>query len=530
MPFFCIGQNLSFLPVSNTGTSGSSLVHIAKTDNGMRVFTKEATTCGKLSMTGPEETNFNQLYVLDYDLDGKMIGEKKYILSQAAFPAGSYTFKKGRITYGTNEDVVGYDQLVGMYPSLAKVNYIDNENRKFPQTFYKSKLKKNFSGRIIGHESAQYNKKAEAPAKETKKGRGLVKLSGISVNSLLGNSDIYDETASEKLDWEDSYKDASKKSYWLSEYDAACQKTGKIIAYQAYDDNDVDENRLKQKEFVLFEGDGSISKTIDAANGKQWKVIGKASNTKFKDGIGSLQSISIGEVEAYHKKKNPTASKKTMRIQNLTSDGNLAYDHSIELPFDYGALDTLILTDNGKTFVSGSLKKGPYFVVSCDKENCKTTLLGNEDKFYGKAKDMISTKQGDFAIYLRGKSNFHVFPLSDGAVEPTSIPVKSNEVINANFDYFESDQGVIFAFKDSSLGINKFKWEMTHVQLFQYKDSQLVPISNFDEDQFVLGKEKAYNKNKFIEFGGDVYMLGRVFKKDDKGTLRNSNTLAKLKL
>ena len=530
LPFFCIGQNLSFFPVTNDGSSGSDLVHIAKKGDGMRVFTKEASTCGKLTMNGPEETKFNQFYVMDYDADGNMTKKKKYIMYKYEFPSGTYTFKKGRITYGTNEDVVTYDQLVEMYPTLETVDRIDRENRKYPHTFYEAELKKNFSSRIIGYESTQFVKKDNPQSKEPKKGKVLGKLTGVSLTNLLGSPDIYDKIDAYEHDWKDSYKDAQKKSYWLSEFDASCQKTGNIITYQAYDDNDDDTNRFKQKEIVVFGSDGSIVKTLDAGDGKQWKTIAKAKNTEFNDGVGTLKSISIGEVEAFHKKKNPSASKKNLRIQNINSNGEVAYNHTIELPFDFGALDTLILSDTGKTFISGSLKKGPYFVASCDKDNCKTTLLGNEDNFYGKAKEMISTKQGDFAIYVKSNYKFHVFPLSDGAVEPLTVPVQSNDVIRSSVDYYESDKGVIFAFKDSSLGINKFKWEMTHVQLMQYKDSKLVPISNFEQDQFVLGEDKSYRKSNFVEFGGDVYMLGRVFKKGDDGKLRNSNTLAKLNL
>lgn len=529
LPMLSIGQNLSIYPIPNAGSDGSSLVHVTKTDNGMRVFTKEATTCGKLTSNGPEETKFNQFHVADYDQDGKMTDKKKYILHQHSFPSGKFVFKKGRTVYGNNEDVITYNKLVEMYPSLAEVEQIDEENRVYPEEYYKSTLKSLYSGKITGFRSEKMVKKPEDPSAKPKKGSGLLKVSGINLSSLKG-PDIYDETNTLDLDWEESYKDVQKKSYWTSEYDAACQKTGNTLAYQAYYNKDDDSSILKQKEIVMYDVDGKIVNTIDIADGKQWKTIGKAKNTDFKGGLNTLHSISIVEKEAYHKKKNPDANLNALRIQNISSDGKLAYSHIVDYPLEYGRVDSVVLTDNNKTIVYGLIRKGSYFVTSCGTENCTTTLLGNEEKYYGRPLNFISTSQGDFAIFVPGKREFKVFPLTEGPVEPMSIPLKSDQVIRANFDYYESDQGLIFAFKDSSVGINKFRWEMAHVQLMQYKDSNLIPITNFEEDQFVLGADKAYRSSKFIEMDGEIYMIGRVFKEDNEGKLRNSPTLAKFKL
>ena len=530
LPFLGFGQNLEFLPSHNGSSKKSSLVHISKIDNGMRVFTKEASTCNKFSLTSSEEISFNQFHVVDYDQSGKIVDKKKFILFKNEFPSGSFTFKKGKIVYGTNEDIIGYDKLVEMYPSLSAVDQIDGENRKYPEEFYNCKLKKNFSNRIIGFKSERMVKKPEDPSKKQKKGNALgIKVSGINLNSLM-NPDLYEETNPQSFDWTNSYKDAQKKSYWISEYDASCQKTGNTIAYQAYSSKEDDTKIFTQKDIVFYDVDGSITNTIDVSDGRQWRTLAKDKNTTFGGGVGTLTSVSIAEVEAYHKKRNPDANDNTIRIQNISSNGELAYSHVVDLPFPYRRLDTLIQTNNGKTIVSGLLKKGPYFVTSCDKDNCTTTLLGQEDDYYGNITDLISTKEGDFAIYLRNKYEFNVFPLSEGRVEPINIPMQSKQAISSHFDYYESDQGLIFAFKDSSLGINDFRWEMTHVQLMQYKDSKFVPISNFEEDQFVLGANKSLSDSKFIELDGNIYLLGRVFQKNDKGKLINSLSLAKFKL
>ncbi len=531
LPILSFGQNLSYAPIPNSAAQGSNLIHVTKTDNGLRVFTTEASTCGKLSMNGPDETKFNQFHVADYNQEGKIIDKKKYILYKNEFPSGNLNFKKGRTIYGTDEDIKSYKELVEMYPSLSEVDRIDTENRKYPDEFYKTSLKTNFSSRITGYKSQKMTKKPEQPKEEPKKGKGLIKItSSLSGIGGLFDSRLYETTDSQNLDWEDSYKGAHKKSYWISEYDASCQTTGKTIAYQAYQDKEDDRNRFRQKEIVAFDVNGNITNTIDVSNGKQWKTLAKTKNTKFSGGVGALQSVSIVEVEDYHKKKNPDAHPNTLRIQNISSSGDLSYSHIMDYPLEYGILDTTIVTDNGKTMVSGYIRKGSYFVTNCSSENCTTTYLGSEEKSYGKAVDMISTKQGDFAIFLKNKKEFNVFPLTEGNVEPMTIPVQSDEVIRAGFDYYESDQGLIFAFKDSSVGINKFRWEMTHVQLMQLKDSKLVPISNFEEDQFVLDANRSFSPNKFIELDGEIHMIGRIFKEDSDGKLRNYPALATFKL
>lgn len=527
MPISVISQNLEFLPVSNNSTDGSSLVHVANTDNGIRVFTKEEQTIGRLSKTGPEETNFHLFHVMDYDQSGKMIEKKKYILYKSEFPTSrDYSFKKGRITYGSNKDVINYEQLVSKYPSLNEVESIDYENRKLPQEYYDNKLRTNFSGRILGLKINKFKKKPKVEKEESK---GIkVDIGGLG-KMLSGEGSQYEKIESEFLDWEDSYKDAQKKSFWIGRYSVPCQKTGKVLAYQVYKNDEDNFHVYSQKEFVLYDNDGTILKTTDRSTDVKWVIDKYAADVKHKDGVGALNSVSIAELEVYHKKKNPTANKNTIRVQNFGINGDLNYEHIVEMPLDLSRLDTLVLTPSGKTIIAGYMKKGSNFVVTCDNKSSTITIMGGDKDYYGDPTNLISTNQGDFASYIYG-NKFYLFPLSEGKVDPQTVQAQSKEIIASGIDYFETDQALLFAFKDSSSGINNFKWPMTHVQLMKYEDNKLRPISNFEEDQFVLDNSKAKFDSKFVELDDNIYMLGRIFKLDEDGDLLNGNMLAKIKL
>lgn len=439
--------------------------------------------------------------------------------------------KQGKEVVGDISEAKSYEEIISMFPDLKDVTYLNVHNQQIPKEFYQSKLElPGFKNKIQGFEMAKYSLNAET--KDKIKPNLATKLMNLAYDV---NSN-YDKIEELDLDWESSYngEPQEKKNYWFNESNANCLSTGNLIAVNAKRLDDDKTNEYKQKEIVLFNNQGEITKRTDLNSDIPWQFeMEQAHIVKMENGDKALDYLSVCFAQNVSKKTNPNGDKTQLRNIIIDKDGHIALDHIHDMGVTFYTIDTLVTLDNHKTLIYGPAKETKtYFLIESgtESQNMYTFTLPKGINSI----DLVDLIVHKNEYYLIAKNGYNgddlVFQIKDQkSLVPVEIPQTYKENEGDDFQVFiNDDERLIFLKKEKKTGILKFKFPLSSAIFYELKDGALKALTNFDEDMMVM-TQYATNKNiTSYKTENAYYFINMQFGLDKEGTMRVRDTLTKM--
>ncbi len=557
LPLFLIGQNyherhLPILPNSNL-----DLIHVAEDGDNVKAFIIEKVMVESGRWAPTEEKNFpvNVLHVVDMNTE-LSTNHVMHVLDQYAFPKSySYTIKRGRTNYGKSSEVKNYEQLLEMYPELSDVKYIDDENRLMPQSFYRSDLKTGaLNDKIKGFEMTKFSQdyasvsEKEKPQKKKKKGLmgklgGAIEATNKLQSKLDGRVEKFGKVESVGHDWEDAYNGGQdKKNHWKCRASASCATTGKVIAFNVYKKKGEDLSQEKTQEIVVFDANGEVIKKHEFNNEVPWEFYNKASlSLENPDQNVGLKSMSL-ILKPITGKRYKEGNKNQVRVVNITADGNIAYDHTYDLPHKAPAEFTMKITDDNKTIVQGRYngEAGRFILESTPENQFQSDIIFEGKERISDYMNILSNGNENYLILREDKglgkeARLKIYPFNNGTIgDKIEITADTKGSTRTEFDilYFEDNEFMIQS-KEVVPGINGFnKYPPVVMHHYKIADSMATKLNNHEKQPLYLIEYDMDNYDRFVKIGDKYYFISANFfpSKDNPDKLLIGRKLTSMEL
>lgn len=538
-------QKLDYVELPSNSTQKMSVVKVIEKDDGMRVFvtSKEVVTSMEV-----EDLKITILEVLDFNAEGQSQTVGKHVLHNKAFHGYKFNLKRGRTSFGNQDDVMTYTALQEMYPELADVDYLDSANRKMPVAFYRSTLNTGaFKPKVKGFSSVKYSSDASAvmekPKKKKKKGL-MNKLASAAEsvnkldNKLNKKKQVYQVVEEVDVNWEDQYNGGQdKKNFWKSLASMSSQANGNVLAVNAKKVNKDATHEQMNKEIVVFSPMGEVVTRKEWTTEVPWIKIGtKERYAENADKAMDIDFLALAFKQNASKKQNPNCNKKQIAVSAIGADGSFLYDHIYDLPEDFSRMDTILTRKGQKTVLMGKMRNGQKFVAVSTPQGQKLHTVSEDAGVKGDVVNYFTTKSGEYAVYanksLKTKTvqKYYLCPVSaDGMGEPMTIPVNLKNGTDSRIDVLidETDRTIIQT-KQMAKGINDFKTVLTLPTLYELTDSGMTQITNLEDNMMTMNNAEVRSNTKVYKTNDASYFVAKIFRPCDNGDKCVTNALMKL--
>ena len=548
IPALVYGQSLTSYTFIEEGEN-ASVIKVVDGDEGMRLF---ATTDYEFENSDGQPFNLCRLHVLDYNDKNQITNGETFILSSPDLANINYrSFKIGKKELGSREDIRNYTELVEAYPELSDVDYLDEFNKKRPESFYKSTLDLGlFKSKVKGFKSQQF-KKGEAAAVEAKENRkkkkGLRgKLGNLvqdvnKINSKAAGMDFqYVPTGEVSHDWEDSYNGGQdKKNFWRNIIWMSSTETGNLVALNGLNLKDDDMHEYRNKEIVVLAPTGELITRSEIKTDEAWNAVQKVNQYKTSANHATeMDFTAVVSKQQYHKKKNPGANKKQLNVMAVSGDGSIKYNHTYDFPLEYSDVDTVITNNNGETVVMGYMERFyNKFVLVSSPSGQKVHYLQLDKKDDTRtAIDFISSDQGHYAMYANTNSRsklvdkYYIYKLDGEQMsDPMIIETKEAKKTASIYEILVNEGDDVYVLtRENVTGIQDFKWEMAMPHIYKIEGNTLSEVTDITKDKMTMRSHDKTVKTKVYEADDAYYFLASEFRTDEKGKLINGRSLVKL--
>lgn len=538
-------QKLDHVELPSNSTEKMSVIKVIENGDEMRVFVTSQEVVTSMEV---ENLKITILEVLDFNAEGQSRTVGKHVLHNEAFHGFKFTLKRGRTTFGNQDDVMTYTALQEMYPELADVDYLDSANRKMPVAFYRSTLNTGaFKPKVKGFSSVKYSSDESAimekPKKKKKKGL-MNKLANAAEsvnkldNKLNKKKQTYQVVSEVELNWEDQYNGGQdKKNFWKGMAAMSSQATGNVLAVNAKKVNKDATHEQKNKEIVVFSPMGEVVARKEWVTEVPWIKIGAKERYKENDEKATdIDFLALAFKQNTAKKQNPDGNKKQISISAIGADGAFLYDHIYDLPEEFRSMDTMVTRKGQKTVFVGKMSNGQKFVTVSTPQGQKLHTVSQDSGIKGDVVNYFTTKSGEYVVYanksLRTKAieKYFVCPVSaSGVGEPMIIPVDLKDGTDSRIDVLidEADRTIIQT-KQMAKGINDFKYALTLPTLYELTDSGVTQITNLEDNMMTMNKAEVNSNTKVYKTNDASYFVAKIFRPCDNGDKCVTNALMKL--
>ena len=538
LPVFLVAQTFTDYASPLNLTKNSKIIKVSESEDAIKVyFITEVNT--------DDNVDVNLLYAVRYengDLDNpKVFG--KHILSNSHYTSdGSYKVSKGKMTYGTQDDVITYEGALELYDDLKDLTTIDYANRKLPDTYYKSSLNRGWRQEVVAFESTKYVRAKDGEAKpEARKDKGLLgKLVDLS-NDLAGVQQYYVDVDKVSHDWKESYNGGQdKKNHWTIAHSAACQTTGNALAvnYKKLKDDKYHHN--SNGEIVLFDNQGELVTRHEIKTDLPYAVkMTDDHHSESAQGSTQLDYLTLVSQQVVEKKYNSDGNDKQYAIMSVDKDANTMYSYTYDLPYEKRInLDTLITMDGGKSVVYGfCLREKGHFLLEAAPSGQKMTTFTPVDLGARDFAKYVEHKGDTYILYTNKDlstkivNQIAVYKVKDGDTSmPQYFEFSMKNRTAANVEVLVNGDDLVLVTKERAEGLKDFKFEMGRPTFYKLSGDSFEKIGSFEDDSRALIADHVTEDMTSYSVGSNHYFLSKKFVEGPKGKQVVKDYITKLQL